>query len=103
MDVNSKEKIEEMIKDYREAKRNRRMTGVQHMIDSEVVPDWTDMLEDESSHDGNLLVEWNFMQNYSMSKYRCDNDRKEVTYDLCGDKNHVYNQTDGDQNHDDRM
>ena len=55
--ANSKEKIEQMIKECKEAKKNRKLGGAQHMMDSNVVPSWTDALNEEDSHDGNLMVE----------------------------------------------
>ena len=46
-----------MIKECKEAKKNRRLGGAQHMMASDVVPSWTDALNEEDSHDGNLMVE----------------------------------------------
>lgn len=58
-EVNSKEVIEALFQEQKDAKKNRRkeIGGSQHMIDGVIVPEWTDELDEEKSHDGNMLVE----------------------------------------------
>ena len=59
-DVNSQDVIDGLFKSQKEAKRNRRKetTGSQFVMDGVTVPTWSDEIDDEKSHDGNTMVEW---------------------------------------------
>ena len=93
--MNSKEKVEFLIKEHKEAKNDQHLLVTQHVMDSEAIPSWTDSLNEKSSHDGNLLVEWNLVQDEVriMNKCELNASKKEVFYDLRDERNHVHNQT----------
>ena len=37
------------------------------MMDGMTVPTWTDTLDDERSHDENLMIEWAFVQHVTLN------------------------------------
>ena len=104
-EVNPKEVIDELFKEKKEARRNRRkeIGGSQQAMDSEVVPEWTKTLADEQSHDSNLMVEWSFVQDGLLSKCKLNHSKKEVIYDLKDETDHVYNQSESMSVIDERM
>ena len=51
----------------------------------------TDALRDENSHDGNLLVEWDFSQVGMLTKHKVDHSQKDAFYDLSNEFNHEHN------------
>ena len=59
-----------------------------------MVPYWTDVLDDEGSHDGNLFVEWSFAQDGVgfLKKGKVDRIKREIHFDLSNNTNHVCNQ-----------
>ena len=93
--VSSKDTIEVLINEYQESKRARFTSGIQHVIDGEIVPSWKDTLDEEESYDGNLVAEWNFAQDGVgiLNKHKANASKREVNYDLCDDKNHMHDQS----------
>ena len=52
-------------------------------------------MDDEGSHDRNLLAEWSFVQDsVGILKGKVDRIKREVHFDLSDNTNHVYNQVD---------
>ena len=62
------------------------MVGSSHVIDSTVVPSWTEVVGEEDSHDGNLVVDWTFVQDGVLDERRkVDHKKKMIYYDLSKD------------------
>ena len=70
------------------------MSDVSHVVDSDAMPSWKEAAGEKDSHDGNLLVEWEFAQDVLLdSNYQIVHNKKETHYDLTKESKDVRNQT----------
>ena len=67
--------------------------GCNHAIKGEIIIDWDEALKDEQYYDGNLLIEWEFVQDGVLNENcHIDKEKKETFYDLSKKSKHPHNQ-----------
>ena len=83
-----------MMKEDKQRKSGGVVSGSIYALKGEVVPCWDEALADEEPHDGNVLLDWAFVQGSHLEKdWKIDQDRKDIWCDFTNKKNHSYNQS----------
>ena len=95
--VNTEDVIDKKFKELKDVLRRKKSTGgASHVITSEVIPTWDKLADEEKSHDGNLQMDWAFVQHGAQLEdtkdVDIDMDKKVIVYDISRQSDHVYNQ-----------